>query len=173
MSSKVKIPMRNKKNSNVMRINLTLNKFIKNKEISNLSNLNLKNSSMIARSNLLSPVENKNNNLVPNNDISNETNSNIKKKKLSLIELTNIYNTIINQIDLLMNSFNKNSYQHIYSCLIKINNTINQIISEKNSSNNDDKNEIFLKIKHYKYMPNNTKTTKSNQGKKFFISELP
>ena len=173
MSSKVKIPMRNKKNSNVMRINLTLNKFIKNKEISNLSNLNLRNSSMIARSNLLSPVENKNNNLVPNNDISNETNSNIKKKKLSLIELTNIYNTIINQIDLLMNSFNKNSYQHIYSCLIKINNTINQIISEKNSSNNDDKNEIFLKIKHYKYMPNNTKTTKSNQGKKFFISELP
>ena len=173
MSSKVKIPMRNKKNSNVMRINLTLNKFIKNKEISNLSNLNLRNSSMIARSNLLSPVENKNNNLVPNNDISNETNSNIKKKKLSLIELTNIYNTIINQIDLLMNSFNKNSYQHIYSCLIKINNTINQIISEKNSSNNDDKNEIFLKIKNYKYLANDSKAMKSNQNKKFFISELP
>ena len=173
MSSNTKIHIRNKKNSNLMRINLTLNKFIRNKEISNLSNLNLKHSSMIARSNLLSPVENKKNNLYSNNDISNETNSNLIKKKLSLIELTAIYNTIINQIDLLMNSYNKNSYQYIYSYLIKINKTVNQIISEKNSSNNDDKNEIFLKIKHYKYMPNNTKTTKSNQGKKYFINEMP
>ena len=179
MSSNVKIPIRNKKNSNVMRINLTLNKFIRNKEISNLSNLNIKHSSLIASSNLLSPVENKKNNLFPNNDISNDTNSNLTKKNLNLIELTNIYNTIINQIDLLMNSYNKNSYQHIYSCLIKINNTVNQIISEKNSSNNanknrnDDKNEIFLKIKNYKYIGKDSKTVKSNQSKKFFISELP
>ena len=88
MSSNTKIHLKNKKNSNLMRINLTLNKFIRNKEISNLSNLNLKHSSMIARSNLLSPVENKKNNLNLNNDISNETNSNLIKTKLSLIELT-------------------------------------------------------------------------------------
>ena len=179
MSSNTKIHLKNKKNSNLMRINLTLNKFIRNKEISNLSNLNLKHSSMIARSRLLSPVENKKNNLCSNSDISNETNSNLIKKKLSLIELTAIYNTIINQIDLLMNSYNKNSYQHIYSCLIKINNTVNQIISEKNSSNNenksrnDEKNEIFLKIKNFKYLANDSKAMKSNQSKKFFISELP
>lgn len=180
MSSKTKIQIRNKKNSNVMRINLTLNKFIRNKKISNLSNLNLKHSSMIARANLLSPVENKKNNLFSNNDSSNETNSNLIKKRFSLIELTTIYNTIINQIDLLMNSYNKNSYQHIYSCLIKINNTVTQIISEKNNSNNktnknakDGKNEIFLNIKNYKYLGNDSKANKSNQSKKFFISELP
>jgi hypothetical protein len=179
MFSKTKIPLRNKKNPNVMRINLTLNKFIRNKDISNLSNLNIKHSSMISSSNLLSPVENKKNNLCSNNDISNETNSNLIKENFSLTELTNIYKTIINQIDLLMNSYNKNSYHHIYSCLIKINNTINQIISEKSNSNNekksrnDNKNEIFFKIKNYRYIENDNKTMKSNQSKKIFISELP
>lgn len=179
MSSKTKIHIRNKKNPNVMRINLTLNKFIKNKEIANLSNLNSKHSSMIASSNILSPIENKKNSIFENNDISKETNSELIKKNLSLNELTSIYNTIINQIDLLMNSYNKNSYQHIYSCLIKINNTINQIISGNNNSNNinksknDDKNEVYVKIKNYNYIGRDNKSMKSSQSKKFFISELP
>ena len=82
-------------------------------EFSNESKLFLKQNN----NNILSPFENKKMNSIENNNDSN-TNNISSSKKYGLIELITIYNSIINKLDSLLNSYNKNSFQYIYSCLI-------------------------------------------------------
>ena len=176
MSLSAKIHIRNKNNSELLHSNLTLNRLIKRKENINDSLLNFKNKSIIDDSNMLSPIENKKNNFFLMNNY--KSNTLLIKKNHNLNELMAIYDSIINKIDLLMNSFYKNSYHHIYCCLIKIKNTITKIICDEKTSNsksksgNKNKKEI-LKKKNYNYLFKDNNNINTSKNKKIFISELP
>lgn len=116
-------------------------------EFSNESKLFLKQNN----NNILSPFENKKMNSIENNNDSN-TNNISSSKKYGLIELITIYNSIINKLDSLLNSYNLNSFQYIYSCLTKIKNNVSKIIGEKTIINNKSRNyNNITEIKKYRY----------------------
>ena len=154
LSTKNNNYLRNRnKNSSLKNSNLTSKNYINFKDVSK-SKLFIKYKSLEEDYNNPILFENKGNNvnLIENNEDNNYDNISTNKK-YSLVELITIYNSIINKLDILMNSYNKNSYQYIYSCLIKINNNAKKIIGENNIINlskNNNNNDIS-KIKKYKH----------------------
>ncbi len=128
--------------------------------------------------NILSPFENKKMNSIENNNDSN-TNNISSNKKYGLIELITIYNSIINKLDSLLNSYNKNSFQYIYSCLTKIKNNVSKIIEEKTIINNKSRNNNNItEIKKYRYKTKQIDIKKYNSfnkrnKRKILFSALP
>ena len=102
----------------------------------------------------------KNINLIDENEDSNITN--ISNKNYGLIALVNIYNSIIVLLDTLINSYNENNYQYIYTCLIKIKNNVKKISEESSIINlrNGNNSDVYEK-KNY-YHKNNLYNLKSN-----------
>ena len=143
-------------------------------EFSNESKLILKQDN----NNILSPFENKKMNSIENNNDSN-TNNISSNKKYGLIELITIYNSIINKLDSLLNSYNKNSFQYIYSCLTKIKNNVSKIIEEKTIINNKSRNNNNItEIKKYRYKTKQIDIKKYNSfnkrnKRKILFSALP
>ena len=158
--------------------NLTLDKFIKMQEFSNESKLFLKQDN---NNNIISPFENKKMNSIENNNDSNTNNNNniSSNKKYGLIELISIYNSIISKLDSLLNSYNKNSFQYIYSCLSKIKNNISKIIGEKTIIKNISRNNNNIsEIKKYRYKTTQIDIKKYNSfnkknKRKILFSALP
>ena len=163
LSTKNNNYLRNRnKNISLKNSNLTSKNYINFKDVSK-SKLFIKYKSLEEDYNNPILFENKGNNvnLIENNEDNNYDNISTNKK-YSLVELITIYNSIINKLDILMNSYNKNSFKYIYSCLIKINDNASKIIGENNiinfnlnnnnnsNSNNNNNNDISL-IKKYKH----------------------
>ena len=142
--------IRNRNNNLKMPASISLKNYIKFKELSdnNKSKTFLKEKKAEPKNKPSLLFENKGNNvnLIEGNESSNKKIDSVNQQ-YGLIELISIYNSIINKLDSLMNSYDKNTFKYIYYCLIKIRSYVSKIIEEKNSNVNGNDYNNISKIK--------------------------
>ena len=137
--------------------NIQLKKFIKFKNIPSKSNCFFGDKKIIEELNTsVIKKKLKNINLIDENEDSNITN--ISNKNYGLIALVNIYNSIIVLLDTLINSYNENNYQYIYTCLIKIKNNVKKISEESSIINlrNGNNGSVYEKKNYYHNLKSNS-----------------
>ena len=94
-----------------------------------------------------------------------------KDESITYFEIKTAYNYIINQLDSLMKKLTENNFDYIYSCLIKIKNAINKILSNKIIIKRNNSYRSEIKIKPDKEDKSNScNTFRRTYDKKFIIS---
>ena len=170
--------IRNRNNNLKMPASISLKNYIKFKELpnNNKSKTFLKDKKTELKNNPSLLFENKGNNvnLIEDNENSNKKIYSINQK-YGLIELISIYNSIINKLDSLMNSYDKNTFKFIYYCLIKIRSYVIKIIEEKDANviGNEYNNISKIKKEHKSKIYNFKKVNSFNSRNRdiFFKSD--